>query len=219
MKVLRENEVVSAVDTKNLEKIETAFMGGLPKDCTINTLPLFIEKQMVINNENRMVVHAPFVMSKNGKVISVELRPVSGLNRPLIKVGFTTRFPQGKDYKPRYKDFDSTKSIVDCVRSCYAEPIKASNEVVTTVIPTFHNKKPLYMRIGETLETPGIDQEKQFTPAENTHHKTKEVNLFKAEKADVLAPAALQTAYDETKAELLAAGLVTEEQCASWLGN
>ena len=127
---VKDFEGASSVSTDLLKKLSETFLGSLPKDCGIYVLPLFCQKSVEIKKGADKVltpiIYSPFVIVKDSKIVSVELRPSSGLRQSLVvAIKPTIR------RVPKYADFDNSQTLINCVNKTFKTPLTSIKEIET----------------------------------------------------------------------------------------
>ena len=205
MKILKEKmKAIKPISEKSLTTASKVFEGGLPKDCGIYVLPLFCDVPTEITDKKDRtkkstfdVLSSPFIYVKNNKIIKVDIRAVSGFKQGLaIELNEANKVTK---YTPKYANFDSTKSIFDCVNKCFKTPLAYANDIDKVYSPDF----------GITgKETP------IYTP---TDYKAVAYYNFTADESYVLTPEILEEQYKESLSEFIEGGKCTEDLAKSWL--
>ena len=190
---VKDFEGASSVSADLLKKLSETFLGSLPKDCGIYVLPLFCQKSVEIKKGTAKVltpvIYSPFVIVKDSKIVSVELRPSSGLRQSLVvAIKPTTK------RVPKYADFDNSKTLISCVNKAFKTPLASVNEI-------------------ETFKGTFTDT---VTYNENDKVSVMTYNFTKEAKFNLTAEQIAEQ-YKETLKEWIDSSLCTEEDAKSWL--
>ena len=189
---VKDFEGASSVSTDLLKKLSETFLGSLPKDCGIYVLPLFCQKSVEIKKGADKVltpiIFSPFVIVKDSKIISVELRPSSGLRQSLvIAIKPTTKRVS------KYADFDNSQTLINCVNRTFKTPLTSVKE-----INTFR---------GTFTDT--------VTYNENDKVSVMTYNFTKEAKFNLTAEQIAEQ-YKETLKEWIDSNLCSDEDAKSW---
>ena len=182
-------EGASSVSTDLLKKLSETFLGSLPKDCGIYILPLFCQKSVMIKDKSKDVIFSPFVIVKDSKIISVELRPSSGLRQSLVIAIKPTIKRVSK-----YADFDNSQTLISCVNRTFKTPLTSVKEI-------------------ETFKGTFTDT---VTYNENDKVSVMTYNFTKDAKFN-LTSEQITEQYQETLKEWIDSKLCSDEDAKSWL--
>ena len=189
----RDFDKATPITTELMAKVNETFLGSLPKECGIYILPLFCQKSVNIKGKDRDVVYSPFIVVKDAKIVSVELRPSSGLRQSVVSKVNEANSPIERISK--YANFDNTLSLVECIKQCYATPL-TFDKAIKVVKVDFIDDKPVYN------PTDLVDV--------NTY-KFATVPKFKLSSEELL------NQYEETLIEWIDNNLCTDEDAKNWL--
>ena len=190
---VKDFEGASSISADLLKKLSETFLGSLPKDCGIYVLPLFCQKSVEIKKGTAKVltpvIYSPFVIVKDSKIVSVELRPSSGLRQSLVVAIKPTIKRVSK-----YADFDNSQTLISSVNKTFKTPLTSIRE-----IETFK---------GTFTET--------VTYNENDKVSVMTYNFTKEAKFNLTAEQIAEQ-YKETLKEWIDSNLCSDEDAKSWL--
>ena len=186
---VKDFEGASSVGTDLLKKLSETFLGSLPIDCGIYVLPLFCQKSVTIKDTSKDIIFSPFVIVKDSKIISVELRPSSGLRQSIV----IAIKPVIKRVS-KYADFDNSQTLISCVNKAFKTPLTSVKE-----IEAFK---------GTFTDTVTYNENDKVSVM--TYNFTKEAK-FK------LTAEQIAEQYQETLKEWIDSNLCSDEDAESWL--